>query len=76
MGASQILVLAASIFEKYMQTQPDYNQKKKEQFYEAKKRYIDEINKEIMDRDDNLVGVYHDKLFLLLQAFNTEIFDS
>lgn len=73
MGASQTLVLAASIAEKYMQTLPDYNQKKKEQFYQAKKDYLDEINKEVLHRDDNLVSIYHDKLFLLLQTFYSEI---
>ncbi|MCK5372205.1 MAG: hypothetical protein KAQ62_26775 [Cyclobacteriaceae bacterium] len=76
MGSSQILVLTASIAEKYMQTLPDYEQSKKEMFYEAKKRYFDEINKEIPDRDDDLVGKYHDKLYLILEAFYSEIYQS
>ena len=73
MGASQILLLAMGIADKYMQTLPDYDQSKREQFYKAKKRYMDEINKEIMDRDDNLVSTYHDELLLILEAFHKEI---
>lgn len=76
MITSSALVLAAKFAEKYIQTLPNYNQKKKEQFYEAKKRYFDEIKKEVIDRDDNRVGNYYDELHLILEAFDKEIFDS
>lgn len=72
-GATQILILLAEIASKYMDTLPNYEQSKKEQFFKAKKRYYDEINKDYVDRDDNLVVVYHDELFLILEAFNKEI---
>ena len=75
-GASQILVLAANIAEKYMESIPNYEQKKKEQFFDAKTRYLNEINKEIMDRDDNLVSIYHDELYIILESFYQEIFKS
>ena len=73
MGASQILVLTANIALEYMKMLPDYAQSKKEEFYDAKKDYTDEINKEIEDRDDNLVSAYHDKLHDVPQAFYSEI---
>lgn len=73
MGASQILILAASIADKLLGMMPNYSQKKIEDMHKARMRYLNEINKEILERDDNLISTYHDELFYILQDFDKEI---
>jgi len=73
MGLIPLITVLSEIALKYMESLPDYEQNKRELFYQTKKAYLEEINKEFYDRDDNLVGQYHDQLCIVLEAFHKEI---
>jgi len=63
--------LALSITDKLMDKMPNYEQKKRKQFYNLRSRYQEEKNME--DRDDNLLGHYRDQLLIFLDAFDKEL---
>ena len=66
-----IIGLALTLAKEVMEKMPDYDQKKKEKFYELTKRYQDEKNS--INRDDRIVDELYDELCIFLKAFTEEI---
>lgn len=52
---------------------PNYDQKKREQFFDLRTKYENELIKDYPDRDDNLIDTYHDELLRFIKAFVSEI---
>lgn len=68
------LELLGSLFgvvDKIMSAMPNYEQRKRKEYFDLKKRYLDEITRE--DGDDNLADNIRDELQLFIEAFAQEI---
>jgi len=72
-GIMETITLLMSIADKVMDMLPDYEQIKKEEFLRLKTAYENEKKKDVLSRDDNLVGIYRDMLLMFLSVFNEEI---
>ncbi len=73
MSSTKILEVSLSIIDKFMDMLPDYEQRKKEKFYSLKVAYENEKSKQVPYRDDNLVGIYRNRILQFLSVFNSEI---
>ena len=73
MGVLNTINLLLSVTDKLMDKLPDYEQRKKEKFLKMKRRYENEKAKQYPDRDDNLIGVYRDRILRFIAIFNSEI---
>lgn len=67
------LGLALNIVSGVLDKMPDYDQRKRKQYYKLLRKYNDEISKDYPQRDDNLVVTYSSELHDFLQAFSKEI---
>ena len=66
------ITIAISLVDQILKKMPAYDQRKKEKYYELKKKYI--LEKNSINRDDNLVSIYRDELRLFVESFSNEIF--
>ena len=73
MGVLNTINLLLSVTDKLMDKLPDYEQRKKEKFLKMKRRYENEKAKQYPDRDDNLIGIYRDRILRFIAIFNSEI---
>lgn len=71
--AAEWITLALGIAKSILEKMPNYSQKKKEEFYELEKRYLDAMNVAPEYRDDNLIGHRENKLRLFMETFKEEI---
>ena len=71
-GITEVITLLLSIFDKVLDKTPDFDQKKKNQYFKLKKEYEDE--KKSINRDDNRVDNLRDKLLLFVETYSKEIF--
>lgn len=60
-----------SLVNKLIDLFPDYEQKKKEEFYYLKKRYEEAKSQSFPLRDDNQVEIYRNDLIRFIETFNT-----
>ena len=58
--------LALSIFDKYLDKTPDYDQRQRKKYHALKRKYLKE--KKSSNRDDNLVVLYRNELRLFIEA--------
>ena len=65
--------LALSAIEKLLDHLPNYEQRKRDKFFKLKKEYVEEINKEYYQRDDDKVLNLRDELIVFLESFQKEI---
>ena len=65
--------LLLSVTDKLMDKFPNYDQSKKETYFELKRNYENEKAKEYPNRDDNLVGVHRNRLLRYIAIFDSEI---
>ena len=66
------LELVLSIVDKLLAKTPDYDEKKKKQFYDLKLSYTGELKKTYPERDDDLIMNIRDQLSVWIEAFNNE----
>ena len=52
---------------------PDYEQRKKNQYFKLKERYENEKSKEYYERDDNQLAIYRSDLMRFISVFRSEI---
>lgn len=71
--AMETINLLLNVVDKTMDLIPNYDQRKKSEYRRYKTAYEEEKNKAYPHRDDNLVGVYRDRLLRFIAAFNFEI---
>ena len=67
------LLLALNIGNELMKKIPDYDQKKRQQFFNKTTQLQDEWNKPYDKRDDDLILNLRDELSAFLEAFYKEI---
>jgi len=65
--------LALSLGDKLLEKIPNYDQKKRNSYYEKKSLYLSEVSKTYPERDDDLILNLRDDLKAFLEAFNKEI---
>jgi len=65
----ELLVVVGKIINRL----PNYNQKKREQYYDLVKKYDLEMSRNYDNRDDNQVGLAKKNLERFLTVFSTEI---
>lgn len=68
-----LLSVSLSIANKLMDKIPNYDQKKRKEFYELNMRYVEEKKRVYPDRDDDLIMNLRDQLTAFLEAFDKEI---
>ena len=76
MPLSQIIdtfALLISVVDKLMDVLPNYDQRKRKEFYNLRQKYENEKKQSYPLRDDNKVGIYRDKLLLFMSEFKKEI---
>lgn len=77
MGTAAIVIgivdTLLSITDKVMDHLPNYEQRKKKEFRSLRMAYDNEKSKDPSQRDDNLVGVYRDRLLLFVSIFEKEM---
>lgn len=54
---------------------PDYKQSKVEDYSYHHRRYVDEMKKDVLIRDDNRVDYHRDQMLLILEDFSDYIKD-
>lgn len=69
----QYLLLAMKLAEKIMDKLPDYDQRKKEQFYKLKTKLNNAWNSPYETRDDDLILNLQDQMKIFLESFYEEI---
>jgi len=67
------LLLALNIANEFMKKIPDYDQKKRQQFFNKTTQLQDEWNKPYEKRDDDLILNLREELSTFLEAFYKEI---
>lgn len=67
------LKLAMSLADKVLGILPDYEEKKKKEFYKLKEQYERQIKKPYYQRDDLIVDQSRDELRLFIQRLIEEI---
>jgi len=65
--------LLFGVVSKFMDKTPNYDQKKKQEYYDLKKEYDEQVKKDFPDRDDELISMLRDELRVLSQVFYEEI---
>lgn len=73
MGVTEILGLALSIVDQVMGMLPNYEQKKRKEFYKLKRKYEEELVKDFSERDHDLILTYQSELRDFLKAFQKEL---
>ena len=73
MGAMEIIGSVLSIVDKAMDLIPNYEQRKKSEFRSLRMAYENEKSKDYPHRDDNLVGIYRDRLLRFIDIFAKDI---
>jgi len=73
-GISKTVTTLLSIVSKAMDFIPNYDQRKRKQFYEYKIAYENEKNKIPEHRDDNLVDVYRNRLLNFVEIFKDDLY--
>ncbi len=66
------LELVLSIVDKLLAKTPNYDEKKKKQFYDLKLAYVGESKKTYPERDDDLLMNLRDQLSVWIEAFDKE----
>jgi len=72
-GVANAVTMLLSVVGKVMDKLPNYTQKKKEEFYELRTQYEEEVAKEYPNRDDNKLGIYRDRVMRFCSIFNSEL---
>jgi len=72
-GVFDAVSMLLSVVSKAMDMIPNYEQRKKKEFFKLMEDYENEKKKAYPARDDNLVGIYRDRLMLFISVFDTEI---
>lgn len=67
------LTLALAFGSKLMDKLPDYDQKKRADFYKLKSEYFQLLSAPYEERDDDKILYQKEKLAAFMQAFNKEI---
>ena len=65
------VTISLSLVDQILKKTPDYDERKRKEYYKLKKDYYNE--KSSKDRDDNNVSVYRDELRLFTEVFIKEI---
>ena len=65
----ELLIVVGKIINRL----PNYNQKKKEKYYELVKKYDTEMSRTYDNRDDNQVGIAKMELDRFVKVFSDEI---
>ena len=73
MSNTEVFGTLLSVVDKVMDIIPNYEQIKKEKFYSLRVAYENEKSKEFPYRDDNLVGIYRNRLLQFISVFDSEI---
>lgn len=68
-----IVLAALGVVGKIMDKTPDYDQSKRKKYFKLKEDYENEIKKQYIERDDNLISRLDGELRLFLEAFGIEI---
>lgn len=63
------------VTSKLLDKTPDYNQKKKENFFKMKNAYEAELKKEYSQRDDDMIMNLREEIVLFAGSFSKEIKD-
>ena len=72
-GVADAVTMLLSVVEKTMDFIPNYEQRKKKEYRTLRTAYENEKKKAWDDIDDNLVGIYRDRLMLFIAIYNNEI---
>ena len=72
-GVADAVTMLLNVVGKAMDFIPNYDQRKKEEYHTLRTAYENEKKKSYPNRDDNLVGVYRDRLMQFVAIFNNEI---
>ena len=68
-----IVATSLEIISKMMDLLPDYEQKKREKFYDLRMELMEELNKPYEDRDDAKVVYVSKQLAIYMEAFSQEL---
>ena len=72
-GVADAVTMLLSVVGKVMDKLPNYDQRKKEEFYKLRTKYENEKSKEYYMRDDNQLGIYRDRVMRFCSIFSTEL---
>ena len=72
-GVASAFTMLLSVVNKTMDMLPDYEQRKKEKYHKLLTLYENEKSQEGWLRDDNLVGIYKNKLLRFISVFKEEL---
>jgi len=72
-GVADAVTMLLSVVGKAMDLIPNYSQRKKQEYHTLRTAYDNEKKKSWADRDDNLIGIYRDRLMLFIAVFSDEI---
>ncbi len=70
-GAIETITLLLSITDKLMDKFPNYSQRKREEFRDLKRAYLEEMKSNY--RDDEKVDLLRDEIKLFVEAFSKEL---
>lgn len=76
MGFTEIMSvfgILLGVVDKVLSKMPEYDQRKKEEFYDLKKRYEDEKAKDALHRDDLTIDQCYSDLVRFCEIFRDEI---
>lgn len=71
MDYAQIIGALLGVVDKVLEAMPDYEQRKREQYFKLRKKLQEEMSRDLPD--DNLIGNLTDELKLFLESFSQEI---
>lgn len=71
MGTVEIVGIALKLFDSILDKMPDYEQRKKEDYWDTKKEYLEELHAE--NRDDNRLLWLRDQLMEMVSVFADEL---
>lgn len=72
MGTLEIVNLALKVFDGVLQKTPNFDQRKKKEYYKIRGEYEEELRSSI--RDDNRLDNLRDQLCRMVDSYSEEIF--